>query len=250
MAIERMKMMVHNVLEPMNHREIEYNAAKLSGCDIPDAFSCSTLLQWLEETGRSVFDEALVMDYGTDCLRLYLMFESTPKPQDAPYYESWREGALEGMYKFLNRYRRMILAADAWNRSGRYIGTVSEESMQAMQAALGDARHRIAQSLARGNTLSNRHSITAVLMELQKLLQKELRTNEIISGLHADTIATAVPHSEDGNAEDLDQTTLEKGASDARITEICREFVQMAAPFAPSLSKILWKTLNDGEGRG
>ena len=59
--------MVNDILTPMNHREIEYNAKKLSGCDIPDSFACDrSLLEWLEETGKRVFDEDLVMDYGTD----------------------------------------------------------------------------------------------------------------------------------------------------------------------------------------
>lgn len=64
----------------MNHREIEYNAKKLSGCDIPDSFVCDrSLLEWLDETGKRVFDDDLVMDYGTDCLRLYLLFERRPE---------------------------------------------------------------------------------------------------------------------------------------------------------------------------
>ena len=101
--------MVNDILTPMNHREIEYNAKKLSGCDIPDSFACDRyLLEWLEETGKRVFDEDLVMDYGTDCLRLYLLFEKTPREKDAPYYDSWNEGALEGIYKFLCRYRKMV----------------------------------------------------------------------------------------------------------------------------------------------
>lgn len=115
--------MVNEILMPMNHREIEHNAKKLSGYCIPGSFFAGEqeekLLQWLEETGRRVFDEDLVMDYGTDCLRLYLMFEHTPKENDAPFYDSWQEGALEGIYKFLGRYRRMILAADEWNKRDR-----------------------------------------------------------------------------------------------------------------------------------
>ena len=113
--------MVNDILTPMNHREIEYNAKKLSGCEIPDTLVCKNeLFTWLDETGERVFDEDLIMDYGTDCLRLYLLFEQTPKEKDAPYYDSWKEGVLEGLYKFLGRYRRLILAADEWNKRGNY----------------------------------------------------------------------------------------------------------------------------------
>ena len=38
---------------------------------IPDSFVCDrSLLEWLDETGKRVFDDDLVMDYGSDCLRL------------------------------------------------------------------------------------------------------------------------------------------------------------------------------------
>lgn len=33
--------MFDDILTPMNHREIEYNAKKLSGCELPDSFSCA-----------------------------------------------------------------------------------------------------------------------------------------------------------------------------------------------------------------
>lgn len=82
-----------DILEPMNHREIEYNAKKLSGCDIPGSPACDqSLLEWLDETGKRVFDEDLVMDYGTDCLRLYLLFEKTPKENDAPVMTAGMRG--------------------------------------------------------------------------------------------------------------------------------------------------------------
>ena len=171
--------MFDDILTPMNHREIEYNAKKLSGCELPDSFSCArrcremlsdsaqtgekncslcgdtqtskgtvqqeeqlllkktALCNWLEETGAHVFDDDLVMDYGTDCLRLYLLFEQTPKENDAPYYESWQEGALEGIYKFLGRTRRMLLAADLWNRKGHYNEeTFPAENVRRLEKAL------------------------------------------------------------------------------------------------------------------
>ena len=189
--------MFDDILTPMNHREIEYNAKKLSGCDIPDSFSCArrcretlslacridsaqtgekncalcgdtqtskgtiqqeeqlllkktALRNWLEETGARVFDDDLVMDYGTDCLRLYLLFEQTPKENDAPYYESWQEGALEGIYKFLGRTRRMLLAADLWNRKGHYNEeTFPAESVRRLEKALETTDAKIRSCICR-----------------------------------------------------------------------------------------------------
>ncbi|MEE0919881.1 MAG: hypothetical protein U0L56_07650, partial [Lachnospiraceae bacterium] len=90
-----------NILTPMNHREIEYIANKLmeeESADsgklidhVSDSFSdyapelkkkAMNMMLWLEENGSRLFDDDLIMDYGTDCLRLYLLFENMPKEND------------------------------------------------------------------------------------------------------------------------------------------------------------------------
>lgn len=230
--------MVQDILTPMNHREIEYDAKKLSGCNIPDSSLCiqlKPLLEWLEETGKRVFDEDLVMDYGTDCLRLYLLFETTPKEKDAPYYDSWQEGALEGLYKFLGRYRRLVLAADEWNRRGKYtVDVLSEGACARLDKTLCAANVKIDKCIQRGNTMPNRHNIVAALMELVKIFQKELKIGEIITALHDHAIETAVPHG-DKQAE-----TIQDSAPNPEVTRLCRELMILMAPFAPDMSKVLW----------
>lgn len=238
--------MVQDILTPMNHREIDYYAGRLSGCDIPDAFSCKELLDWLEEMGQKLFDEDLVMDYGTDCLRLYLLFENTPKENDAPYYESWQEGALEGVYKFLGKYRRAVLAVTEWNSLGGYSGTFAEEGLSKMNAAFDLTKRNIEKYISHGNTMPNRHNIVAVLMELLKVFQKELKVGEILSELHTHAIETAVPHSEALGRDICPNAEHEGYASKScprneDIDRICRNFIIIMAPFAPNLSKILWE---------
>ena len=281
--------MFDDILTPMNHREIEYNAKKLSGCDIPDSFSCArrcretlslacridsaqtgekncalcgdtqtskgtiqqekqmllkktALCNWLEETGARVFDDDLVMDYGTDCLRLYLLFEQTPKENDAPYYESWQEGALEGIYKFLGRTRRMLLAADLWNRKGHYNEeTFPAESVRRLEKALETTDAKIRSCICRGNTMPNRHHIVAALMTLLTVFQKELKTSDIISELRSHAVETAVPH---GRAEAAHEMHEESDAHfHPDVAECCRKFVILLAPYAPDLCKLLWVRL-------
>ncbi|MDE7478557.1 MAG: hypothetical protein K2M91_11520 [Lachnospiraceae bacterium] len=239
--------MVTDILTPMNHREIEYNAKKLSGCHIPDSFDCdNTLLEWLDETGKRVFDEDLVMDYGTDCLRLYLLFEKTPKEKDAPYYESWQEGALEGIYKFLGRYRRMILAADEWNRRGNYNkeGALTAECIEKMNHALADTAAKIRMCIRRGNTMPNRHNIVSAMMELLNLYQKELKTGEIISSLHTDVIQSAVPHGDRAPETEIEQEQNSRCNYNADVAKLYQNFIILMAPYAPDLSKILWVAIN------
>lgn len=264
--------MVSELLSPMNHREIEYRAKMLSGCEIPDVFSgvrmregTVRLLKWLDEKGTKLFDDDLIMDYGTDCLRLYLLFEKTPKENDAPYYDSWQEGALEGVYKFLGRYRRMALAAAEWNRRGKYAGAVSKERFAAMQEAIVNARQTIGQCIVRGNTLPNRHRMMAVFMELLNYLQKELKIGEIIADFHTNAIQAAVPHGQvrEANAEgrakpyaegtafqNMELPKIERPkmepqntAQEEAVMQICRDFIAMVAPFAPNTSKVLWSDI-------
>lgn len=251
--------MVNDILMPMNHREIEYNAKKLSGCNIPDSFLCADvkssstdctcdmddkanktiLLKWLDETGKRVFDEDLIMDYGIDCLRLYLLFEQTPREKDAPYYYSWQEGALEGIYKFLNRYRRMILVADVWNRSGKYNEiTLSAENICRLKEALESTNQKIKNCIDRGNTMSNRHKIVSSLMELLNLYQKELKIGAIVTKLRAHAVEMAVPHG--GLKQNFALEPKEEQAQNPEVTVLCQKFIALMAPYAPNLSIVLW----------
>lgn len=239
---------MEQILTPLNHREIEYNAKMLSGCDIPDSFlyqsdQAQALLDWIGQIGGRVFDDDLIMDYGTDCLRLYLLFENTPKEHDAPFYESWNEGALEGMYKFLGRYRRMILAASAWNRRGGY-DFVSKQSLNTMQRALEQARQKIGKCVKRGNTMANRHNIISALMELLNVLHKELKIGEIVTAVRKHAIDIATPK-KDWNVkwnDSADESDIQKGGNDA-VIQICRDFVILMSPVACDLSKILWEVI-------
>lgn len=233
--------MLNDILTPMNHREIEYNAKKLSGCDIPDSFACPRpLLEWLDDTGKRVFDSDLVMDYGTDCLRLYLLFENTPKENDAPYYDSWQEGALEGIYKFLGRYRRMILASDEWNKRGHYNKeeTLSAESVRKLNDVLEDAKAKIKKYISRGNTMPNRHNIVSALMGLLNTYQKELKIGEIMTALQRHAVETAVPH---GGME-TENDAYQCDSRNPCVTKLCQDFIILMAPYAPDISKILWNT--------
>lgn len=230
--------MVNSCLTPMNHREIEYNAKKLSGCEIPDSFMCDkALLSWLDETGKRVFDDDLVMDYGTDCLRLYLLFEKTPVENDAPYYDSWQEGALEGIYKFLGRYRRMVLAADEWNRRGNYNEeTLSQAGVDRMHQALEDTAAKIRKCISRGNTMPNRHHIVSAMMGLLNMYQKELKIGAIITSFHDDAVENAVPHGRRSPETDI----RHHDRRNPDITRLYQNFICLMAPYAPDLSKILW----------
>ena len=96
----------------MNHRETQYHAQKLwevENIDVdqaaqsmfgrwsiqPQREAAQNLMQWLADTGKEIFQEDLILDYGLDCLRLYLLFEKTPKADD-PYLDTWKSAVWKG----------------------------------------------------------------------------------------------------------------------------------------------------------
>jgi leucyl-tRNA synthetase len=153
------------------------------------------------------------------------MFENTPKENDAPFYESWNEGALEGMYKFLGRYRRVVLVAR------ECVSLVSTEKIEKLEAAFGDTYAKINKYLHRGNSMPNRHNIISALMELLNLFNKELGIGEIVTKLHKQEIETAVPHG--GKIEE------NTGNENLDILRLCVELIGIMSPFAPDMSKVL-----------
>jgi leucyl-tRNA synthetase len=161
------------------------------------------------------------------------MFENTPKENDAPFYESWNEGALEGMYKFLGRYRRLVLVASECDVE------MPTKSIGKIENALNDTYTKINKYLQRGNSTPNRHNIISALMELLNLYQKELRIGEIINTLHSHEIEIAVPKSE--QRENENQSSQKPINTEA--TRLCKEFILIMSPFTPDLSKVLWNEL-------
>ncbi len=238
------------MLQTMNHRETEYKIKKLwqeqgreerTLCDMlckeweeSDCALLYKLLDWLDETGSLVYEEDLLLDYGTDCLRLYLMFEKTPKPHDT-WLETWTECGLEGMYKFLGRYRRMILVVDYWNRLGGY----KDKETAKLEEAFAKAGQEFVKFLRRGNDMPNRHNMVAVMMELMKVMTKELGVSDLITRLHKEEIAHAVPHATQVQ-EMAVQIEDAMSKSNPIIKSLCEEFILYMSVLTPYLSGDLW----------
>ena len=237
------------MLTPMNHREIEYNvkkfweAEKISEQNIADIFAqwsnetekkaAITLMNWLEETQKAVFQEDLLLDYGADCLRLYLMFEKTPKPDDT-WLDTWEECNLEGCYKFLGRFRRMILVAKEANRTGKY----QKFDTKDLQNKLHELQKEVMKHLGKGNTMPDRHNAISVIMEGMKQFQKELSIGELVTSMHSHEIAMAVPHAK--KEEDAEETE-QKLCRNEEVDALLADAILLLTPFAPVLCEHLWQ---------
>ena len=195
------------MLSPMNHREIEYTTRKfweenqIEEKNISDLFlgwenvtekeAAIDLMSWLEQTQKEVFQEDLLLDYGADCLRLYLMFEKTPEPDDT-WLDTWEECNLEGCYKFLGRFRRMILVTDYVNS----FGEIQNLDICKLNDKVCVLQKKVMQHIAKENTMPNRHNAIAVMMEGINELQKEMRIGELVTRIHSHEIEMAVPHAQ------------------------------------------------------
>lgn len=235
------------MLTPMNHREIEYETRKRWSTqnlvieDIENMFDNEILKQrfaWLQETGQQVFCEDLLLDYGEDCLRCYLMFEKTPKADDEEL-DSWEECNLEGVYKFLGKYRRMILVALEANEKGEYCDMNVAKTLQ----LVNEMQRACEEFLKKDNTMPNRHNAMCVCMEGMNALQKELHIGELYTKAHSHEIELAVPHAkEHGNIDVEKQNNQEEDRkSNPQLIELCQHVIRILAPFAPYLSEALWQ---------
>lgn len=242
------------MLTPMNHREIEYNvkkfwdAEKIGERNIADIFfgwsneieknAAKNLMNWLEETQKEVFQEDLLLDYGGDCLRLYLMFEKTPEPNDT-WLDTWEECNLEGCYKFLGRFRRMILVADHVNGLSKFQGL----DVSRMNKKVCMLQRSVMQHLAKGNTMPNRHNAIAVIMEGMNELQKEMRIGELVTNMHSHEIAMAVPHAQKQMEAEIG---AQKQSKNTELDDLLKDMLLLLAPFAPVLTEHLWQRLDQG----
>lgn len=229
-----------------NHREIEFYANKrwkeqnVELSDLKNVFSewkdekqkdsAIELLKWLDNKGEVLFDEDLIMDYGTDCLRVYLMFEKEPKEND-PYYDSWEECNLEGAYKFLGKYRRMIETALEANRKGLYDNQDVEELLNLVD----EIKVQVMEDISKGNTMPNRHNAISAIMEGFKKIQNELNIGQYIVQFHSHDIEQAVPVSDKQNHK---EEIIQQGEN-PKINKLCKELIILASPFAPYISEEL-----------
>lgn len=241
------------MLSPMNHREIEYtikqywNEKQIDEKKIAGLFhewsndaekeAAIRLLEWLEQTQTELFQEDLLLDYGADCLRLYLMFEKTPERDDM-WLDTWEECNLEGCYKFLGRFRRMILVAAYANGLGNYHKL---DAVQIKNKVLL-LQKEVMRQLAKGNTMPNRHNAIAVIMEGINEIQKELRIGELVTSMHSHEIAMAVPHAQ--KHENAENGVL-KPTQNMELDELLKSMLLLLAPFAPILAEHLWQCLQD-----
>lgn len=226
-------------MEIMNHREMEYETKKLferyhisiedgNHWFHADDDKAIAVMQWLKSSLEQVTIRDIELDYGLDCMRGYLMFEKKPKPNDIEM-DTWDEGSLEGVYKFLCKYHRTMTTIYQANLEGVY----ADMDLQDLEDSLVKAEYRCLCFLHAPNTLPNRHNVMATLMDELKLIQKSFGVNELVVKKHEDEIAHAVAHAP--------QSTKTMQHPNEAVIEICKKYMTLVSPFAPYITEQLWK---------
>ena len=149
-----------------------------------------------------------------------------------PYLDTWEECSLEGLYKFLGKFRRLILATNEWNQQGGYHDQNVEELLEMTSQMKSD----MLMHFAKGNTMPNRHNAMSVLMIGIGNIQKALDTGAVLQKMHSHDRRLRFPLG-------MDRISLRKAEPDSQIDRLCCELLGIMAPFAPHLSEELWQTL-------
>lgn len=253
-------------MTPMNHREIEFNSQKywekleISSDNINDILIQNLLSQsnlnndekcnmniifdWIKKNFAAVVQEDLLMDYGKDCIRLYLFFEKKPQANDI-WLDTWEECSLEGCYKFLGKYRRIVLTLFKINLEidfeANKKGMINDANLENALRIIEAARKESINYLIKANTMPNRHNAIAVIMECIKEIQKELHVGEFVSKMHSHEIEMAVPHSQNEPIQDSIKDNAFEKKQNPMLQNVYEKLIVLMTPFAPYLSEELWQ---------
>jgi leucyl-tRNA synthetase len=216
------------VLRDMGHVNVDEPFAALltQGMVIKDGAKMS------KSKGNVVSPEEMIARYGADSCRLFIMF-AAPAERDL----DWSVTGIEGAYRFVNRFYRMVMGAiPAWQHA-RSLLPVKPGNMVGMMGALTE------EELAAG-LRANRVAMTAEDKDLRRMihgmvkritndLQERYSFNTAISGLMEMTNAV----------HDYRSKVAEERQNTLVLAEAIRDAVLIIAPFCPHLADELWSRM-------
>ena len=167
--------------------------------------------------GNVVDPDSMIQKYGSDALRLYVMFVAPPEKE-----VEWNDSGLDGSFRFLARVWR---AADQWRDEA--IAAGGGES----QIAIDHASLSGAERALRRKTHDTIKRVTIDIDVRQQMNTAVSAMMELVNELYAFT---------------------EKGERSAQAGKVAREAVEslivMLSPFAPHTMEELWQLYGHPEG--
>jgi leucyl-tRNA synthetase len=178
--------------------------------------------------GNVVDPDTMLLKYGADALRLYVMFVAPPEKE-----VEWSDAGLEGSFRFLAR---------AWRLVDHWCGTVGGEGVAAAGGL--DALNPAERALRR-KTHDTIRRVTVDIEERQQLNTAVSAMMELVNELYtfSDQTATGAPgRRADGDGERVG--VMERRETIGVVREAIEALVRMLAPFAPHTAEEMWQRLD------
>ena len=182
--------------------------------------------------GNVVSPEEMIERYGADACRLFIMFAAPPE-RDL----DWTDAGIEGAYRFVNRFYRMVSSAIPAIQHARSLLPVSAGNPAGATGALTE--EEIAEGLkkAEPNLSADDKELRRVIHSTVKRITSDLNDrfafNTAISGLMEMT--NAVYAYRDKVAAENQNTLV--------LAEALHKAVLIIAPFCPHLADELWERM-------
>jgi leucyl-tRNA synthetase len=175
--------------------------------------------------GNVVDPDRMIEKYGSDALRLYVMFVAPPENE-----VEWSDAGLEGSFRFLARAWRLV---DHWAGAIQGAGPVPAE--------LNDAERAV-----RRKTHDTIRRVTVDIEDRQHLNTPVSALMELVNDLYtfSDQTAGGSPGQHTASAV----TTAERVETLAVVREAVEALVLMVSPYAPHTAEELWERLGHHGG--
>jgi leucyl-tRNA synthetase len=165
--------------------------------------------------GNVVDPDSMTQKYGSDALRLYVMFVAPPEKE-----VEWTDSGLEGSFRFLARVWRI---ADQWR----------DDAVSAGQGAIDQPSLTGAERNLRRKTHDTIKRVTIDIDVRQQMNTAVSAMMELVNELYAFT---------------------DKGDRSPQAARVAREAIEalivMLSPFAPHTAEELWQMYGHGDGLG
>jgi len=163
--------------------------------------------------GNVVDPDSMIQKFGSDALRLYVMFVAPPEKE-----VEWTDSGLEGSFRFLARVWR---AADQWR----------DEALAADRSAIDHASLSGAERAMRRKTHETIKRVTQDIDVRQQMNTAVSAMMELVNELYAFT---------------------DKGERSPQAAKVAREAIEslivMMSPFTPHMMEELWQMYGHAEG--
>jgi leucyl-tRNA synthetase len=182
--------------------------------------------------GNVVDPDSMIQKFGSDALRLYVMFVAPPEKE-----VEWTDSGLEGSFRFLSRVWRLV---DHWTAAVRAAGSVNSEG------SLDAGSFNAAERAVRRKTHDTIRRVTGDIEQRQQLNTAVSAMMELVNELY--TFSEHTPTGLPGRRSEGAAPAAERVETVHVMGEAVGALVRMLAPFAPHTAEELWERLGHDGG--